>query len=74
MKKVNADTVKKLDRLWDKKIDYLEHLFGLIQESDPKSKELKNLVFELEKVLCNYDRWMEDKHIIGEKNGKSNMR
>ena len=51
----------KLDRLWDNDVDYLEQLFGMIEEADVKSKSWRTLVSEFESILYHYDEWSKRK-------------
>lgn len=51
----------KLDRLWDNNIDYIEQLFGIIEEANVNDKSWNNLVCEFENVMSYYDEWSKSK-------------
>jgi len=51
----------KLDRLYMGDIDYLEQLFGMLEEANIKDPSWPSLISEFENTLFFYDEWTDGK-------------
>jgi hypothetical protein len=56
-KQSREEVLTKLDGMWDGNVDYIEQLFGMIEEADVLKPSWHGLVSEVENALFYYDEW-----------------
>jgi hypothetical protein len=60
-KQTKEEVFAKLDRMWDNNVDYIEQLFGIVEEANILDPSWRGLVSEFENTLFYYDEWSRGK-------------